>query len=180
MGYESETMGTKYQLRLGDREHELEVEEEGETYRVRLDGVWHPVHLQRIGETAHYSLLLDNRPYDFFAEEGPHGYHVVIGSRSMSVITQARIRGRGGPGGPGVVAATTETGEWILTSPMSGVVQEVLVSVDDEVEAGAVVMIIEAMKMQNELHARRAGTVKAIYVSAGQRVEQGTPLLVLL
>jgi len=173
-------MGTKYQLRLGDREHELEVEEGGEAYRVRLDGVWHPVHLQRIGETAHYSLILDDRPYDFFAEEGPHGYHIVIGSRTIVVVTQAQVRGRRGAGGPEVVAATTETGEWILTSPMSGVVQEILVSVDDEVEAGAVVMIIEAMKMQNELHARRAGTVKAIYVSVGQRVEQGTPLLVLL
>jgi biotin carboxyl carrier protein len=172
-------MGTKYQLRLGDREHELEVEEEGEAYRVRLDGVWHPVHLQRIGETAHYSLILDNRPYDFFAEEGPHGYHIVIGSRSIAVVTQAQVRGRRGDR-LGVVAAATETGEWILTSPMSGVVQEILVTVDDEVEAGAVVMIIEAMKMQNELHARRAGTVKAIYVSVGQRVEQGTPLLVLL
>jgi biotin carboxyl carrier protein len=172
-------MGTKYQLRLGDREHELEVEEEGEAYRVRLDGVWHPVHLQRIGETAHYSLILDNRPYDFFAEEGPHGYHIVIGSRSIAVVTQAQVRGRRGDR-LGVVAAATETGEWILTSPMSGVVQEILVTVDDEVEAGAVVMIIEAMKMQNELHARRAGTVKAIYVSVGQRVEQGTPLLVIL
>jgi len=36
------------------------------------------------------------------------------------------------------------------------------------------------MKMQNDLHARRAGTVKAVYVTVGQRVEQGAPLLVLL
>jgi len=43
-----------------------------------------------------------------------------------------------------------------------------------------VVLVIEAMKMQNELRARRGGTVKAVYVSKGQRVEQGTPLLVLL
>jgi pyruvate carboxylase subunit B len=43
-----------------------------------------------------------------------------------------------------------------------------------------VLAVVEAMKMQNELHARRAGTVKAIYASVGQRVDQGTPLLVLL
>jgi biotin carboxyl carrier protein len=41
-------------------------------------------------------------------------------------------------------------------------------------------MVIEAMKMQNELHARRGGQVKAVYVTVGQRVEQGTPLLVLV
>jgi len=68
----------------------------------------------------------------------------------------------------------------VLTSPMAGVVQQILVKPDDEVEAGAVVMVIEAMKMQNELHARRGGQVKAVYVTVGQRVEQGTPLLVLV
>jgi biotin carboxyl carrier protein len=173
-------VGAKYRLRLDDREHELEVEEEDGGYRVRLDSVWHPVSLERIGEGAHYSLILDNHPYDLFAEENPHGYHIVIGSRTISVTSQAQQRGRRGAGGPVTLPATTEAGEWILTSPMSGVVQEILVSVDQEVEAGAVVMIIEAMKMQNELHAQRAGTVKAIYVSVGQRVEQGAPLLVLL
>jgi biotin carboxyl carrier protein len=63
---------------------------------------------------------------------------------------------------------------------MTGVVQEVHVSPGDEVEAGAVVVVIEAMKMQNEVRCRRAGTVKAVYVSMGQHVEQGTPLVVLL
>jgi acetyl-CoA/propionyl-CoA carboxylase biotin carboxyl carrier protein len=63
---------------------------------------------------------------------------------------------------------------------MSGSVREILVQPGDEVEANQVLAVIEAMKMQNDLHARRAGTVKAVYVSAGQRVDQGTPLLVLL
>ena len=44
---------------------------------------------------------------------------------------------------------------------------------DDEVAEGQVLVVVEAMKMQNELHARRAGTVKAVYVSVGQRVDQG-------
>jgi biotin carboxyl carrier protein len=63
---------------------------------------------------------------------------------------------------------------------MAGVVREIDVKADDEVSEGQVLCVVEAMKMQNELHARRAGTVKAVYVSVGQRVDQGTPLLVLL
>jgi biotin carboxyl carrier protein len=63
---------------------------------------------------------------------------------------------------------------------MSGVVQDLHVSPGDEVKAGTVVVVIEAMKMQNELRARHDGTVKAIYVSVGQRVEQGARLVVLL
>ncbi len=76
--------------------------------------------------------------------------------------------------------APSLAGEWVLASPMTGVIREVHVSPGDEVKAGAVVVVIEAMKMQNELRARHDGTVKAVYVSAGQRVEQGAPLLVLL
>ena len=172
-------MASQYQLKLGDQEHELEVEEHEGGFRVRLGKRWHPVELQRVGDTARYSLLVDRKPYDVFAEEGPHGYHVVIGSRLFAITTPGPVPGRRAAG-PADVEATTDTGELVLTSPMAGVIQEVLVQPGDEVEAGQVVMVIEAMKMQNDLHARRAGTVKAVYVTVGQRVEQGAPLLVLL
>lgn len=172
-------MAPTYRLTLGDAEHELEVEESGGQFRVRLGDTWHPVELERVGETARYSLLIDHHPYDVFAEEGAHGYHIVIGSRLFAVTTPEPVRGRRA-GGPVERESQADAGEWVLTSPMTGIVQEVLVKPGDEVEAGQVVMVIEAMKMQNDLHARRAGTVKAVYASAGQRVEQGAPLLVLL
>ena len=172
-------MAATYRLKLGDQEHELEVEEHDGAFRVRLGDQWYPVELQRLGETARYSLLLDRRPYDVFAEEGPTGYHIVIGCRLFAITAPGPMRGRRAAG-PEELEAPADAGEWVLTSPMAGVVQEVLVQPGDEVVAGQAVMVIEAMKMQNDLHARRAGTVKAVYVSAGQRVEQGAPLLVLL
>ena len=172
-------MTATYRLKLGDQEHELEVEEHDGRFRVRLGDTWYPVELERVGEGARYSLLLERGPYDVFAEEGPHGYHIVIGSRLFVITTPGPVRGRQA-GGPADVETTAEAGEGVLTSPMAGVVQEVLVQPGDEVKAGQVVMVIEAMKMQNDLHARRDGTVKAVYVSAGQRVQQGAPLLVLL
>ena len=168
-----------YRLRLNDQEHELEVEEKDGRYRVRLGDDWHPIELQRVADSARYSLLVDHRPYDIFAEEGPHGYHIVIGPHLFAVTTPGAVRRRGA-GGPADLETLTDTGEWVLTSPMAGVIQDVLVQPGDEVEQGQVVMVIEAMKMQNDLHARRAGTVKAVYASVGQRVEQGAPLLVLL
>ena len=168
-----------YQLTLNDQPPELEVEESDGRFRVRLGDVWYPIELQRVGDSARYSVLLDRRPYDVFAEESPHGYHIVIGSRTFAITTPGAARGRRA-GGPADLETTTDTGEWVLTSPMAGVIQEVRVQPGDEVEAGQVVMVIEAMKMQNDLHARRAGTVKAVYVSAGQRVDKAAPLLVLL
>ena len=172
-------MALTYRLRLGEQEHELAVEEHDSHFRVRLGDTWYPIEMERLGDSARYSVLLDRRPYDVFAEEGPHGYHIVIGSRTFVINTPGLARGRRA-GGPADMETTTDTGEWVLTSPMAGVIQEVRVQPGDEVETGQVMMVIEAMKMQNDLHARRAGTVKAVYVSVGQRVGQGAPLLVLL
>ena len=168
-----------YKLKLGDQEHELEVEEHDGRFRVRFGKRWYPIELQRIGDTARYSVLLNRRPYDVFAEEGPHGYHIVIGPHLFAVTTPGAVRRRGA-GGPADLETLTDTGEWVLTSPMAGVIQDVRVQPGDEVEAGQVIVVIEAMKMQNDLRSRRAGTVKAVYVSVGQRVEQGAKLVVLL
>jgi len=168
-----------YRLRLNEQEHELEVEEHDGRFRVRLGDTWHPLEIERMGDTARYSVLLDKRPVDIFAEESPKGYHIVIGPRMFAITVPGPARGRRA-GGPEDLEALPDTGEWVLTSPMSGVIQDVRVQPGDEVESGQVVMVIEAMKMQNDLHARRAGTVKAVYVTVGQRVDQGTPLLVLL
>ncbi len=169
-------MAAKYRLKLGKEDFELEVEPDaGGGYRVKLGDNTARVSLVRINDSARYSLIVDNRPYDVFAEESPTGFHLVIGGRTIDVGTQTGRRG-----GPGASLDADVEGEWVLKSPMAGVIQDVRVKADDEVEQGQVLCVVEAMKMQNELHARRAGTVKAVYVSIGQRVDQGTPLLIVL
>jgi biotin carboxyl carrier protein len=171
-------MAAKYRLKLGDDDHEIEVEPDGAGgYRVRIGDDVAKVSLTRINDSARYSLIIDNRPYDIFAEEAPTGFHVMVDGHTINVGTQTGRRG--GAGGPESLDVDAG-GEWVLKSPMAGIVQEIRVAADDEVEQGQVLCVVEAMKMQNELHARRGGTVKAVYVSVGQRVDQGTPLLVLL
>ena len=169
-----------YKLTLNEEEHELEVEEQDGFFTVTLNGERYKIEFERMGDSARYSLLLDKKPYDIFAEEGPNSYRIVIGSRRFAITTPGPVRGRRGGDEPADLDADIEDGEWVLTSPMAGVVQDVLVEPGDEVEKGQVVMVVEAMKMQNDLHARRDGTVKAVFVSAGQRVRQGEDLLVLL
>ena len=171
-------MASKYRLKLGDDDHEVEVAPaDGGRFRVTVGDRSAVVSLQRIDDSARYSLIVDNRPYDIFAEESPSDFHIVINGQTVVVGTQTGRRGgKGGPESLDVDAG----GEWVLKSPMAGVVQEILVKADDEVQQGQVLVVVEAMKMQNELKARRAGTVKAVYVSVGERVEQGAPLLVLL
>ena len=170
-------MAAKYRLKLGADDHEVEVEPDASGgYRVKAGEATSRVNLQRINDSARYSVIIDGHPYDVFAEESPTGFEIVIDGRTIHVGTQTGRRGKGGPES----LDAGDGSEWVLRSPMAGVVQDVRVKADDEVEQGQVLVIVEAMKMQNELQARRGGTVKAIYVSVGQRVDQGTPLLVLL
>jgi acetyl-CoA/propionyl-CoA carboxylase biotin carboxyl carrier protein len=83
--------------------------------------------------------------------------------RALARRRRARVRqGRGAAGGRDAVV-----------SPMQGTVLAVRVSEGDEVEAGQVICIVEAMKMENEVHAHRGGVVRGLSVEAGQQIATG-------
>ena len=171
-------MAAKHRLKLGNEDIDIEIEERQEHVAARIGEVWHELRLERIGGSAEYSLIVDGRPFQVFAEASAHGFEVLVNGHAYSIATTRVAH-------PAVAAASEMTPaqaeeEWVQISPMAGVIQKVLVAPNDHIEAGAVLMVIEAMKMQNELHAHRGGQVKAVYVTVGQQVEPGTPLLVLL
>jgi biotin carboxyl carrier protein len=70
-----------------------------------------------------------------------------------------------------------ETGEFLLKSPMPGLVVAIPVEEGQEVKKGQVLLILESMKMQNELKAPRDGVVHRIKVKTGETVEQRQTLL---
>ncbi|KON30311.1 hypothetical protein AC482_04270 [miscellaneous Crenarchaeota group-15 archaeon DG-45] len=69
--------------------------------------------------------------------------------------------------------------EGVVTAPIPGVVSEVRVSVGEAVEAGAPLLVLEAMKMENEIYAPVAGVVKEVYVETGQRVGRDERLVLI-
>ena len=150
---------------------------------MRINDEWHSISLEQIGGSALFSLIVDDRPHEFFAEERSGGLDIVIGSLRYTVLRER-------PGRPGAPAAPPspqglherpgEAGGWVLLSPMTGMLQEVYASSGKKVQAGDVLMVIEAMKMNNELRALRSGRVQEVYVGQGQRVEQGSALLLLV
>ncbi|MEE0931198.1 MAG: biotin/lipoyl-containing protein [Acutalibacteraceae bacterium] len=77
-----------------------------------------------------------------------------------------------------VVAPTTGTGEPV-TAPMPGVVLDIKVSAGQKVKKGDCVVILEAMKMENEIFAPVDGTVASIVASKGQNVDSGATLLTI-
>ncbi|MEO7964261.1 MAG: biotin/lipoyl-containing protein [Gemmatimonadaceae bacterium] len=76
-------------------------------------------------------------------------------------------------------ATAQASGPRPLTAPMPGLIVRVQVQVGDEVQAGDAMVVMEAMKMENELRATSAGTVSKIHVTAGTAVEKGALLVEL-
>jgi biotin carboxyl carrier protein len=172
-------MAEKYLMRLADALREVEVEEGPKGLRVRVNKRWHTISLKQIGHTGLFSLIVDNRSHEFFVEERSGGFDIVIGSRAYSVLLEGRERRAPSLPAKAVAGEPAEAGDWLVLSPMMGVVKEIYVSKGDTVKAGDTLIVIEAMKMNNDLKARRSGRVHRVYVSPGERVEEGRALLLL-
>jgi biotin carboxyl carrier protein len=114
-----------------------------------------------------YSVLMDGRSYDAFVEETAAGLVVWIdGSRfAIEVLDPRRwSRKAAGPGAEGVQT---------IVSPMPGKVVRVLVAPGDPVEPGQGLVVVEAMKMQNEMKSTRAGKVLTVSAREGATVTAG-------
>ena len=77
------------------------------------------------------------------------------------------------------VTSQSEVNGEPVRSPLPGVIKDVLVNVGDKVEEGQTVVVLEAMKMANNLDAEKGGTVTAVLVATGDSVMENTPLVVI-
>ncbi len=162
----------KYVVAVNGAEHEITIDGstvragdlEAEARVVDLDGT--PVKVVTVGD----------RVYRVVARRGgsPGGYAIELAGFRFEVEAldeRARaIRSLAGAGGKAAGPAA-------LVAPMPGLVVRVLVGAGDRVQAGQGVVVIEAMKMENELRAPNPGIVRAVPVSAGSAVEKGTLLV---
>lgn len=119
------------------------------------------------------SLRIDNRAYEVKCERVGGETHLWVGSvRFAAEVRDPRsLRGR--------TRAVDDKGPKKLAAPMPGKIVRVLVSQGDEVEAGAGVLVVEAMKMQNEIKSPKKGTVQKILVSEGAAVNAGDVLAIV-
>jgi biotin carboxyl carrier protein len=121
---------------------------------------------ETLGVDGHvYDLVIDGEmpKFDVFAS----GKRASIDVESARMRAAAHVRGAGGGGGG------------VIKSPMPGKVVKLLVQEGDAVEVGAPLVVVEAMKMENELVAEKAGAVKKVHVSQGDAVEGGARLITI-
>lgn len=162
----------KFIARKGDDELPVEVVRHGTGYRVRIGDRWMEADFVGVGRYIH-SLRLDDGTQLALAHhhEGGNTHEISFGGATVAVdiidpLAARRRRREDETAGGGVVKAL-----------MPGRVVRILVSTGDTVAKGAGLLILEAMKMENEIHAPAAGTVDEIFVEPGQTVEAGAELM---
>jgi biotin carboxyl carrier protein len=149
----------------------VEVRPRASGYDVVYDGRNVPV--DAVFEGDHFaSLIVEGRSHDVALEPTEDGFRVHLRGGPVDVAVQ---EARGGVRPP----AHRASGPFRLVSPMPGRVVRVLAPAGSDVAAGAGVVVVEAMKMENELRAPRAGRVAEVAVQEGQAVEAGALLAVI-
>jgi biotin carboxyl carrier protein len=160
-------------LRTGDAEQSIELQGATPGYRFRLGGAPERNANVESPEPCVYSVLLDGRVYDARVEETAGGLIVVIdGYRFEIEVRDPRRWSR---------KDATRAGDGVQTvlAPMPGKVVRVLVAPGDRVAASQGLLVVEAMKMQNEMKAPRAGRVLSVMVKEGATVTAGEVLATL-
>jgi biotin carboxyl carrier protein len=159
---------------VGGRAVEVDVTLDGDRYRVTIgERVWDVD--ARLTAQGISSLIIDGVSHVADVEDHAGDCVVDVGGETYAVQVEERtryiIRTRGGAGG-GAAAQTVK-------APLPGKISHVAVGVGEEVRAGQGLLVIEAMKMENELKAAAAGIVRDIRVTAGQAVNAGDVLIVI-
>lgn len=160
----------KREVVVGGEKAQLEVE--GNTYRYGRAGGESVSGTFRVSpvEPGSYLVEIGSRCYRVTA--GANGEVSVNGHSLVMKVTDPRAFRSGGQG-------KSQGGPIVVSAVMPGKVVRVLVSPGDRVEAGQGLIVVEAMKMQNELRAPREGTIDRVAVAVGENVEVGDLLLVI-
>lgn len=158
---------------LNGKQWEIDIDQRGpHEYEIRIDGCIHVIEACSCGVDL-ISLLIENRSYDIsYSLEGDM-IHLIFRNQDfyIEVLDERKMRMRR------VRSSLELSGPEVIKSSMPGRVVKVLVEIGQEVESGTGIIIIEAMKMENEIQCRNSGRVKAVHVRPGQAIESEVTLV---
>lgn len=163
----------KYIATLDDQTFEIEINAEDQ---ITVNGESLSIDFRSVSGQPVYSLLLNGQSYEAYVQAAEAGLEVLLqGQLHVVEVEDERHRKlRESSGGPAV-----HSGEFNLKSPMPGLIVAVPVVEGQAVVKGQDLVILESMKMQNELKAPRDGTIGRVRVRAGDSVEQNQVLITL-
>jgi biotin carboxyl carrier protein len=163
----------KYIAQVDNHTYEIDIKSDGSIF---VDGEPVEADLLQIDAMGLHSLLLNHRSFELVVKELPRGYRISLGSHTfdVDVMDERQLR---------LESARAEVsagdGDLPITAPIPGLVVKVLVEEGQTVEINQPLVILEAMKMENEIRAPRAGIVHDIAIEVGQSVEGNAVLMML-
>ncbi|MBS1250575.1 MAG: Glutaconyl-CoA decarboxylase subunit gamma [Chloroflexi bacterium] len=161
----------KYIAEVEEQEFTIEIVDEN---HVRINGEVHEIDFKAVQGELTFSLLVNGQSYEANVYQENGNWEVLMrgGRYSVRVEDERARRLRIAVGD-----TAAQQGPFHLKSPMPGLVVDIPVKEGQEVVEGEVLLILESMKMQNELKSPRAGQVSRIMVKQGENVEQRQVLL---
>ncbi len=162
-----------YEIRIDGKPHKLELEHEGHHWSCRLDG--EEIKADAVMPRRDViSIIIGGTHYEVKREHTATDVHYwVKNSRFAVEVRDPRsLRSR-------KAAAAGGEGPQKLVAPMPGKVVRIILPAGSEVDAGQGVLVVEAMKMQNELKSSKKGTVKQVMVAEGASVTAGEVLAIV-
>ena len=161
-----------YEIAVDGKSYRLDLSQGAGRWSCRVDG--REVEVDAVLARPNVlSLRIGNRAYEVKCERVGGDVHIWVGSQRFAVdVRDPRSR-------RGRTRAVDNHGPKKLTAPMPGKVVRILLTQGTEVEAGAGVLVVEAMKMQNEIKSPKKGTIQKILVSEGTAVNAGDVLAIV-
>ena len=164
----------KYIATIDDKQYEIEINDDD---RITIDGELVELDFKSMSKGQPiYSLILNGKSYEAMIELTDEGWQVMLRGQMYMIDVederQRRLRMATGD-------TSTQSGELKLKAPMPGLIVDVPVEAGQEVEKGDNLVILESMKMQNEIKSPRDGKVARVNIKAGDSVNQNQVLLIL-
>lgn len=161
----------KYEIRIGDKPSTVELNREAAQWKIALDGQSIAADAVEVSPGV-FSILLDGASHEVRVSPAPGGtLRILSGMEEFTaeIVDSRSWRGRR-QGGLEVA------GRQPVLAPMPGKVIRVLRKAGERVEVGGGILVIEAMKMQNEIRSPKSGVVESMAVQEGQAVNAGETL----
>jgi len=168
----------KYFTKVSGRELQVEVVESDGGFSLIVNGKPRHAEIDRIGSDSDnlFSLIIGNRSHQLFFEEADNGHWVSVDGHKFFVELEDEktrfIRGL-------IKSDTTPQRLTEIKAPMPGLIIKLFVKENQPVKKGNGLVIIEAMKMENEIRANRDGTVGKILINEGDSVDKGAVLIIM-
>jgi biotin carboxyl carrier protein len=165
----------KYYVKINGKEFKVDVADRDNGLVGHMNGRSYEVNHAEIEEGSKYSVIIDGESFNVSMNQTDTHMDLIVGGH----LYPAQVMDERERGALALEQAKAGSGRQMIKSVMPGIVRKIFVAEGMKVETGKPLLILEAMKMENELCAEKGGTVTQVHVTEGQTVNSSDPLVAL-